>query len=88
MSACISDALAQLRRAHPQWGWAIGDEAIKGELSAKGSSGKVSVASAHIARQGAAWCVTLSASKCDWKGYDDTPLGAFNRARDNAGGRW
>lgn len=79
MSACISDALAQLRKAHPQWGWAVAGEEIVGKQGA---------AYMTLTQVGAAWRALLVSGVSDWTGYDDTPLGAFNRARDNAGGRW
>lgn len=79
MTPDLRAAHAAMCLAHPQWGWAVAGEEIKGKQGA---------AYMTLTQVGAAWRALLVSGVSDWTGYDDTALGAFNRARDNAGGRW
>jgi hypothetical protein len=82
MTACIYTALAQLRRAHPQWGWGVNPQGvICGE--------REGVATCSICQgEGGGWQARVTvwplADEEDGEGVDQGVVRAFEAARKAA----
>lgn len=82
MSACIHTALAQLRRAHPQWGWAVNPQGlIHGEREGAAICSIYQVA-------GGGWMATVTTwpygDEQDGEEVDQGVVRAFEAARKAA----